>query len=85
MNSERPAFDQVCALVRTHLCVDTTRAITRDSHFENDLGADSLDAIKLAMAAEEEFAVRIEDDEIEKLRTVGDLVALIERRQGAGA
>lgn len=44
--------------------------ITNESSYEDDLGADSLDAVELVMALEEEFGTEIPDEEAEKLKTV---------------
>ena len=50
-------------------------SITPETNIADDLGADSLDML---MSLEDEFDVEIPDDEIEKIRTVGDLVTYIE-------
>ena len=57
-----------------HLEVDE-RQVTMSAEIVDDLGADSLDFVELVMAVEEEFGLKIPDDECEKLVTVGDLVA----------
>ena len=44
-----------------------------------DLGADSLDAVELVMAIEEEFGIEVPDEEAEKLAAVGDIIAYVER------
>ena len=49
-----------------------------EASFVEDLGADSLDVVDMLMSLEDEFDVEIPDDEIEKIRTVGDLVTYIE-------
>jgi acyl carrier protein len=82
MNDEATIFDRVCATVRAHLCLDADRTLTRASHIADDLGADSLDTLELAMACEEQFGVDLLDPEIEGIRTVGDLVGLVERKKG---
>lgn len=52
-----------------------------DKSFIDDLDVDSLSMVEIAVAAEERFEVRIPDEEIKNLRTVGDAVAYIERAQ----
>jgi len=54
-------------------------AISREATFE-DLDLDSLDLVEFALGAEEEFGVRIADEEAEELKTVGDAVALLETK-----
>ena len=46
-----------------------------------DLGADSLDVVELLMSIEDEFSMEIPDEEIEKLRKVGDVAAYIEENK----
>ena len=50
--------------------------------FIEDLGADSLDAVELIMAFEEEFAVEIPDEEAETFKTVGDVIKFLEEKVG---
>ncbi len=49
-----------------------------DTNIGDDLGADSLDVVELLMAIEDEFDVEIPDEEIESIKTIGDLVKYIE-------
>jgi NADH dehydrogenase (ubiquinone) 1 alpha/beta subcomplex 1 len=44
------------------------------SHFEKDLGLDSLDVVELVMAFEEEFAIEIPDADADKILSVEDAV-----------
>lgn len=53
--------------------------MTKEAHFIDDLGADSLDTVELVMALEEEFEGEIPDEEAEKLTTVGSAVDYIEK------
>jgi len=52
--------------------------ITSQADFVKDLGIDSLDAIELVMAVEEEFGIEITDEEAEKVLTVADLLLCLE-------
>ena len=58
--------------------VDTSE-VTDDKSFTDDLDVDSLSMVEVAMAAEEKFGVKIPDDELPKLKTVGDAVSYIEQ------
>jgi len=56
--------------------------VQSDKSFTDDLDVDSLSMVEVVVAAEEKFDVKIPDDEVKNLRTVGDAVAFIERAQG---
>jgi acyl carrier protein len=51
--------------------------VSDEKSFTDDLDVDSLSMVEVAMAAEEKFGVKIPDDELPKLKTVGDAVAYI--------
>ena len=53
-------------------------SIKPETDLQDDLGADSLDVVDLLMSIEDEFEIEIPDEEIENIRTVGDLVSYIE-------
>ena len=53
------------------------RRLQEDSSFENDLGADSLDVFQIIMGIEDAFDIEIDNDEAEKIVTVGDAVEQI--------
>ncbi len=57
--------------------VDTSE-VSDDKSFTDDLDVDSLSMVEVAMAAEEKFGVKIPDDELPKMKTVGDAVSYIE-------
>ena len=52
--------------------------ITADTSISDDLGADSLDVVDLLMSIEDEFEIEIPDEEIDNIKTVGELVKYIE-------
>ena len=55
--------------------------ITPKTSIINDLGADSLDVVDLLMTIDGEFGVEVPDEDVEKVKTVEDLVNYIEDRQ----
>jgi len=56
--------------------------VTPEAKLLEDLGADSLDAVELVMAIEEEFGIEVPDDEAEGLISLGHIVAYIEKAEG---
>ena len=70
--------ERVFDIVAEQLGVEREK-ITRESHFINDLGADSLDTVELVMELEEEFDVNIPDDVAEKIQTVGEAINYIQK------
>ena len=75
MSSEE-VFEKVKGVIVEQLGV-TESAVTLESSFIDDLGADSLDIVELVMALEEEFDIEIPDGDAEKVVTVGDVVDYI--------
>ena len=65
-------FEKVKALIAETLNCDMDK-VTMDASLADDLGADSLAAVELSMALEEEFDVTIADEYLPNLKTVGDL------------
>ena len=59
-----------------------TADVSDEKSFTDDLDVDSLSMVEVAMAAEEKFGVKIPDDELPKLKTVGDAVSYIESNAG---
>lgn len=56
--------------------------VTEDASFINDLGADSLDTVELVMKFEEEFDIKIPDEDAEKITKVSDAVSYITSKLG---
>ena len=54
------------------------KTITNDSKFVEDLGADSFDAVELILAVEDEFRVKITDEQAEKVQTFGRLLLFLQ-------
>ena len=72
-------FDKVKELISEQLDVKADD-ITEASNIQDDLGADSLDVVDLVMALEDEFDVEIPEDQVENIKTVGDIVKFIEEK-----
>ncbi len=68
--------DQVKAIIVEQLGVDEAD-VKMESHFVDDLGADSLDTVELVMKLEEDFDIEIPDEDAEKIQTVRDAVDYI--------
>lgn len=72
--------DEIFALIRSRLAEMLERDvadITLETRLEEDLEADSLDLVELAMALEEELKLEIPDEELDGIRTVGDTVDFV--------
>ncbi|GDX93998.1 MAG: acyl carrier protein [Planctomyces sp.] len=68
--------DKVIAIVGDQLDVPKEE-ISRNSSFVDDLKADSLDIVELVMALEDEFEVKIPDEDYDKIKTVGNAIDYI--------
>ena len=58
-----------------------TEDVQLDKSFVDDLDVDSLSMVEVVVAAEEKFGVKIPDDEVQNLKTVGDAVSYISKAQ----
>ena len=72
-------FDKLKELVVDQLGVEEDE-VTLEATMQDDLGADSLDLVDLVMSVEEEFGVKVADEDLENIKTVGDIVNYIEER-----
>lgn len=55
--------------------------VTLEANLNDDLGIDSLSAVELSLELESNFGIRIEDEELANLKTVKDIVELIESKK----
>ena len=69
-------FEKIAKILAEQFGVEAD-SISMDTSFE-DLGADSLDVVDLVMTLEDEFDMEIPDEDIENVRTVGDIVKYLE-------
>lgn len=79
--STEEILEKVVEIVTEKLGVDAEE-VTLDSDLTEDLGADSLDLVDLVMAFEDEFGVKIEDEDVENITTIGDIVDYISKELG---
>ncbi|MFS1428944.1 acyl carrier protein [Vibrio splendidus] len=70
---------KVIALIADNLGIDTAE-ITVESNLMEDLHADSLDAVEIIMAIEEEFDIEIPDEDAETLATVQQMRDYVEKK-----
>lgn len=70
-------FEKVKKVVVEQLGVEE-KELTMETSFQDDLDADSLDLFEIVMSLEEEFEIEISNDDVEKLKTIGDAVSYIE-------
>ena len=70
-------FEKVKAILSEQFDVEED-SITSDTSIADDLGADSLDVVDLLMSIEDEFEFEVPDEEIDNIKTVGELVKYIE-------
>ena len=70
-------FEKVREILCDQLDIEEDK-VTMSSNIIDDLGADSLDVVDLVMSLEEEFDAEIPDEDVEKFKTVGDVVKFIE-------
>lgn len=73
-------FETLKKLLVEELQIDP-KAITADAELASDLGINSIELANLIMICEEKFDVTIDDDDIHKLVTVGDVVSYLETLQ----
>ena len=73
-------LERIKELVAENLGADEA-ALTPETSFKADLGADSLDLFELVMALEEEYEVEIPTEDLENIATIGDVITYIEEHK----
>lgn len=73
-------FEKIRDIIADQLGVSDVESITMETSMIKDLEADSLDAVEIIMALEDEFEVSIPDDEAENFKSIGDIVNYIESK-----
>ena len=73
-------FDKIKEIIMEQLQVEESE-ITMDTNLMKDLSADSLDAVEIIMAIEDEYGIEIPDEDAENIQTVADLVRFVEENK----
>ena len=77
MEAYKMIFDKIKEIIIDQLQVEESE-VTMDTNLMKDLSADSLDAVEIIMAIEDEYGIEIPDEDAEKFQTVRDLVKYVE-------
>ncbi len=73
-------FDKVKEIVIDQLGLEADVVITEQTSLMGDLEADSLDAVEIIMAFEDEFKIEIPDEDAENFKNIGDIYNYIKSR-----
>ena len=74
-------FEKVRSIVSEQLSIGDVDTITLETSLTEDLEADSLDAVEVIMALEDEFGIEIPDEEAENFKTIADICKFIENNK----
>ena len=70
-------FERICQIIAEQLDIEAD-SIRMESSIQDDLNADSLDVMEVAMAVGDEYDIEISEEELENIKTVGDVVRYVE-------
>ncbi len=73
-------FEKVKSIIAEQLGISDDSVIAMDTSLMKDLEADSLDAVEIIMAIEDEFDIEIPDEDAEKFQSIGDIIKYIEEK-----
>lgn len=73
-------FDRVKEIIMVTLGCEED-AVTPDANLFEDLGADSIDMIEMAVVIEEEFGLTISNEEVERLTTISNVIQYVDNHQ----
>ena len=85
-NTNKPARERVIELILGASDEEmTAEQVTPATSLRDELDLTSMQAITLVMDLEDEYEIEVEDQEIERLETVGDVLALLDAKLAAGS
>ena len=69
--------DRILQIIAEQFNIDKDD-LTEDMNFQDDLNADSIELVELVMSIEEEFETEVSEEDLEKLKTIGDVIEYVE-------
>ncbi|MDU2503033.1 acyl carrier protein [Peptoniphilus sp. Marseille-Q6390] len=69
--------DRILQIIAEQFNIDEDD-LTEDMNFQDDLNADSIELVELVMTIEEEFETEVSEEDLEKLKTIGDVIEYVE-------
>lgn len=71
-------YETICDILKENLCLEEGFDFNENVTFA-ELGTDSLDMVEIIMELEDKFEIQIDDEELSKIKNLGELTALIEK------
>ena len=69
--------DRILRIIAEQFNIDKDE-LKEDMNFQDDLNADSIELVELVMTIEEEFETEVSEEDLERLKTIGDVIDYVE-------